>query len=78
MALTISEERKAQLIAELRGFYENEFEEKISLFRAEQLADFFLRRLGPAVYNQGVQDARAHIQSRLDDLEGEVYASDAF
>jgi uncharacterized protein (DUF2164 family) len=78
MALTISDERKTQLIAELRGFYEEEFEEKISSFRAEQLVELFLRKLGPAVYNQGVQDARAHMQSRLDDLEGEVYASDAF
>ena len=78
MTLTISDERKAQLVAEVRAFYENEFEEKISPFRAEQLVEFFLRKLGPAVYNQGVQDARAHIQSRLDDLEGEVYASDAF
>ena len=33
-----------------------------------------LRTLGPAIYNQGVQDARTHMQIKLDDLEGEVYA----
>jgi uncharacterized protein (DUF2164 family) len=33
-----------------------------------------LRTLGPAVYNQAVQDVRVNLQTRLDDLEGEVYA----
>ena len=32
-----------------------------------------LKTLGPAVYNQAVQDVRAHFQTKLDDLEGEVY-----
>jgi uncharacterized protein (DUF2164 family) len=78
MPLNISDERKAQLVAQLIGFYQTEFDEKISPFRAEQLLEFFLEKLGPAVYNQAVQDARAYVQARLDDLEGEVYASDAF
>jgi uncharacterized protein (DUF2164 family) len=30
--------------------------------------------LGPAVYNQAVQDVRAHLQTKLDDLDGEVHA----
>jgi hypothetical protein len=54
------------------------FDEKISEFRAEQVLEVFLQKLGPAVYNQAVQDARKFMQSRLDDLEGEVYASDVF
>jgi uncharacterized protein (DUF2164 family) len=35
--------------------------------------DFFLERLGPQVYNQGVQDARGFVLRKLDDLDGEVY-----
>jgi uncharacterized protein (DUF2164 family) len=78
MAIRISDERKAQLISEIVTLYHSEFDEKISPFRAEQLLDLFLQKLGPGVYNQGVQDARAYVQARLEDLEGEVYASDAF
>ena len=78
MAIKISNERKAQLIAEIASFYQTEFDEKMSAFRAEQLLEFFLHKLGPGVYNQAVQDARAYVQARLDDLEGEVYASDVF
>ena len=78
MAIDISKERKAQVIAELCAYYQTELDENLSPFRAEQLLDFLLRRLGPAVYNQAVQDARGYMQSRLDDLEGEVFASESF
>jgi uncharacterized protein (DUF2164 family) len=40
---------------------------------AEAVLDFFVRELGPAVYNQGVRDAAGYLQSRLMDIEGEVY-----
>jgi uncharacterized protein (DUF2164 family) len=76
MTIKISDERKAQLVAELRAFHVREFDEDISSFRAEQLIDFYLQKLGPGVYNQAVQDARAYIQTRLDELEGDVYLKD--
>jgi len=75
MGIRLSDERKTQLIAGLRGFYKQEFEEDISTFRAEQLLNFFFDSLGPGIYNQAVQDARAYMQTRLDDLEGEIYAT---
>jgi uncharacterized protein (DUF2164 family) len=40
--------------------------------------DFFLETLGPPVYNQAVQDARGFVLRTLDDLDGEVYHSEAF
>jgi uncharacterized protein (DUF2164 family) len=30
--------------------------------------------LAPDIYNQAVQDVRAHLQAKLDDLDGEVFA----
>lgn len=76
MTIRIADERRAELVAGLKGFFKHEFDEDISSFRAEQLLNYFLTTLGPGVYNQAVQDARAYMQSRLDDLEGEVYVSD--
>ena len=35
-----------------------------------------LETLGPGIYNQAVQDVRANLQSKLDDLDGEVYVDD--
>ena len=73
MALNLDDERRALLIANLQTFFREEFDEDLSAFRAEEVLDFFLGALGPQVYNQAVQDARAFFQHKLDDLEGEVY-----
>lgn len=76
MSLTLSDDRRAELVSALRGFYLTEFDEELSAFRAEQLLDFFLGALAPPVYNQAVQDARAFMLRKLEDLEGEVYVSE--
>ncbi len=72
MALELSAERRDELIKRLRAAYSDEFDESLSDFRAEALLDLVLKSVGPAVYNQAVKDTQAFIQSRLDDLDGEV------
>jgi uncharacterized protein (DUF2164 family) len=72
LAIVIDAQRKERLVAELRGFFQAEFDEELSRFRAEQVIDFMTKALGPQIYNQAVQDARKFMQERLDDLDGEV------
>lgn len=60
-------------MAQLQSLFRNEFDESLSEFRASQILDLMLKQLGPDVYNQAVQDVRAHLQTKLDDLEGEIY-----
>ena len=55
------------------GTSTHEFDEPISDFRADGLLDFFLRELGPPVYNQGVRDACGYVQDKLADIEGEIH-----
>jgi uncharacterized protein (DUF2164 family) len=74
MKIELSAERRTRLTAHLQLLFSKEFDEKLSEFRAGEIVDLMLRTLGPAVYNQAVQDVRANLQTRLDDLEGEVYA----
>lgn len=76
MRIELSDERQADFKERLKALFQTEFEEDLSDFRAEAVLGLFLKTLGPAVYNQAVQDVRAHLQVRLDDLEGEVYADD--
>ncbi|MDJ0920087.1 MAG: DUF2164 domain-containing protein [Henriciella sp.] len=71
--LRIDPERRETLIAELQTLYRDELDEEISAFRAEQIFDLMINTLGPGIYNQAVQDVRAHLQGKLDDLDGEVY-----
>jgi uncharacterized protein (DUF2164 family) len=72
--IALAPDRRARLTAHLQLLFSKEFDEKLSEFRAGEIIDLMLRTLGPAVYNQAVQDVRANLQTRLDDLEGEVYA----
>ncbi len=72
----LDDERRTVLVSRIRGFFQEEFDEDVSDFRAEQLLDFFLEAVGPAVYNQAVQDARGYMQGKLDDLDGEVYVTE--
>ena len=71
--LRLSDERRELLAARLTRFVSDEHDEALSPFRANALIDFFLRELGPPVYNQAIQDARGHLQERLDDLDAEFY-----
>lgn len=75
-AITLTEERRERLIGQLQSLFQTEFDESLSEFRAEQIIDLMLTTFGPGVYNQAVQDVRAHLQSKLDDLDGEVYVDD--
>lgn len=74
--ITLSEDRRARLVGQLQSLFASEFDETLSEFRAQQILDLMLTTLGPVIYNQAVQDVRAHLQSKLDDLDGEVYVDD--
>jgi uncharacterized protein (DUF2164 family) len=73
MRVRLSDDRKAALLRLLREYFEEHFDDSLSDFRAEGLIDFFVKELGPPVYNQGVRDACAYMQEKLTDVEGEVY-----
>jgi uncharacterized protein (DUF2164 family) len=73
MRISLSDERRGQLISAVQRFLADEFEIELSEYRARRLLDFFVRQLGAPVYNQAIQDARAFLQDKLSDLEGEFY-----
>jgi len=73
MAIELDDDRRAQLIKKLQGFFLEEFDEELSAFRAEGVLDFFLEALGPSIYNQGVEDARIFMSKKLDDLDAEIH-----
>lgn len=73
MAISLDDARRHEITSGLREFFLEEFDETLSEFRASQLLDFVLERLGPPIYNQAVQDARGFMVRKLDDLDGEVH-----
>ncbi len=73
LRIRLSDERRAALVREIARFCDAEFELSLSDFQGERLVNFLLREIGAPVYNQAVGDARAFIQDKLSDLEGELY-----
>jgi uncharacterized protein (DUF2164 family) len=73
MRIRISEERREHLLSEITRFFADEFDRELSGYQAGLLLDFFVRQLGPPVYNQAIQDARGFMQAKLEDLDGEFY-----
>jgi uncharacterized protein (DUF2164 family) len=72
MSITIDEARRKRIVARIQGHFLEEFDETVSVFRAEQILDLMSGLLAPEIYNQAVQDARKFMQQRLDDLDAEV------
>jgi uncharacterized protein (DUF2164 family) len=53
-----------QLVRQLR----DEFDLELAPMDGQRLLDLLAESLGPAFYNQGVRDAQAALQARIDDI----------
>ena len=73
MRIKLEDERRTDIIEALINFHYSEFDEDISEFRAAEIVDFLLKKIGPSQYNQGIADARKYFAEKLDDLETEFY-----
>ena len=79
MPIQLSDERKGDILRRLRPFFRETFDEELSDFQADRLLDFFLKALGPSVYNQAVGDVRKFMLEKLEDLDAEyVISEDGF
>lgn len=74
--LVLSDERRQRLMRDVQKMFSEDFDAPLSDFRAGEVVDRMTALIGPAVYNEAVQDVREHFQRRLDDLEGEVFVDD--
>jgi uncharacterized protein (DUF2164 family) len=76
MRIRLDGDRRERLLASTRRFFADALDVELGDLAAERVVDFFAKQLGAPVYNQAIQDARAFLQSKLDDLEGEFYEPD--
>ena len=76
LRIRLTDERRERMLRSVRQFFAAELDVELGDFAAGRVLDFFAKELGAPVYNQAIQDARAHLQSKLDDLEGEFYEPD--
>ena len=76
MRIRLTDDRRARVLRSMRAFFEDELDLDLGDLRAARILDFFVKELGPPVYNQAIQDARAFLGDKLDLLEAEFFEPD--
>lgn len=61
------------LVAKLQRYFDDELDRELGQFEAEFLLDFLATQLGPYFYNQGLQDAKAIFESRMEAMGEAIY-----
>ncbi|QIR14213.1 DUF2164 domain-containing protein [Shewanella aestuarii] len=72
--IKFSNQDKSALINKLQSYFENELDQELEQFDAEFLLDFFSQECGAYYYNQGLKDARAIFETRMETVDAEIYA----
>ena len=70
MAITLPPEAKKQLLRSIKRYVAENLDQDIGDLKAGMLLDYFLKEIGPTVYNQAIADAQGYFQARVGDLEG--------
>jgi uncharacterized protein (DUF2164 family) len=73
MPLELDKQDRQQAIESLQRYFAENMDGPIGNITAGALLSFFLEEVGPCLYNQGVADAQARLQQRLEDLSFEVH-----
>jgi len=70
MAIALSPENTKLAVASIQRFVLEELEQDIGDLKARLVLDYFLREIGPVVYNGAIADAQTYLRDRVADLEG--------
>jgi uncharacterized protein (DUF2164 family) len=70
MPIELSTDDQAQALASIQRFLADEFDVKAGDLKARMLLDFFLKEIGPSIYNSALADSQVYLRERLEDLEG--------
>lgn len=73
MPIHLTPDTTAQLLASIKRFAAEHLDEEIGDLKAMLLLEFFLKEVGPSVYNHAIADAQKYFQERSLDLEGVCY-----
>lgn len=66
-------QQREQIIRDLQQYFSDELEHELEQFDAEFLLDFIVKKMGPAFYNKGLEDAKEVVERRVLDIADELY-----
>ncbi|TQV76497.1 DUF2164 domain-containing protein [Aliikangiella marina] len=71
--IKFSKEQKARLVRRIQLYFQEELDQELGQFPAEFLLDFFTEEIGPSFYNQGLYDAQAVFESKMEGIAEAIY-----
>ena len=72
MAIKLDKETETLLVGSIRRFFAEEMDDDIGDLKALRVLEYFIRELGPNIYNQAISDAQKYIQEKAADM-GDAY-----
>ncbi len=66
----ISKEKRTEMIALVKAYFLKDRGEEVGDLGASFILDFFIDKIAPEFYNQGVIDSHKYVAERLEDLLG--------
>lgn len=76
MSIELSKEVRAEAVASLQRYFEENLPEPIGELPAGLLLNYFLEEIGPVIYNKAIADAQVRMTQRTADLSGELYEAE--
>lgn len=74
--IEISKQGRADAVASIQRYFEENMPEPIGELAAGLLLNFFLEEVGPVIYNRAIAGAQERMAQRVSDLSGELYADE--
>lgn len=68
--IKVDKETQEDMLSEIKAYFLKEREEELGDLAARLILDFFMEKLAPYAYNQGVLDSYKYMSERTEDLLG--------
>ena len=66
--IQISIEKRDYMLSEIKTYFSKERDEDLGDLASMIILDFFIEKLAPEFYNQGVYDSQKYMMDRVEDL----------
>ena len=70
MPITLPDDTTEKAVISIRRYFSEQLDQEIGELPARLLLGFFLKEIGPSVYNAAIGDAQTYFRDRVADLEG--------
>ena len=68
--ITLTKEQNKNAVEEIRSYFENERDESIGDLQGQLVLDFVIDKIGPIIYNQGIEDMQRYMNEKVEDMYG--------